>query len=164
MSEVTLIIDDKEVKAMEGMTLLDAARSVGIDIPTLCYHEKLAPYGACRLCTVEIIRDQRSRLVASCVYPVEDGLIVKTESEPVVNGRKMLLHMMIARCPAVKEVQADVLAIQHNLNSREEVALENGRNLKATFDQLEEEQELLAEKGLDETKLEIETQPEKEED
>ena len=76
MSEVTLIIDDEEVKANEGMTILEAARTAGIDIPTLCHHERLAPYGACRLCTVEIVRGQRSRLVASCVYSVEDELIV----------------------------------------------------------------------------------------
>jgi len=105
MSEVTLIINDEEVKAEEGMTILEAARSVGIDIPTLCHHEKLAPYGACRLCTVEIIKGQRSRLVTSCVYLVEDGLIVKTESEPVIKGRKMLLELMWARAPGVQPLR-----------------------------------------------------------
>jgi len=105
MSEVTLIINDEEVKATEGMTILEAAQSVGIDIPTLCYHEKLAPFGACRLCTVEIVKGQRSRLVASCVYPVEDGLIVKTESEPVIEGRKMLLELMWARAPGAQPIR-----------------------------------------------------------
>lgn len=105
MSEVTLIINDEEVKAKEGITILKAARSVGIDIPTLCHHEKLAAYGACRLCTVEIISGQRSRLVTSCVYPVEDGLIVKTESEPVIKGRKMLLELMWARAPGVQPIR-----------------------------------------------------------
>jgi bidirectional [NiFe] hydrogenase diaphorase subunit len=102
MSEVTLTINDIEVKAEEGTTILEAARSAGIDIPTLCYHEKLAPYGACRLCVVEIVKGQRSRLVTSCVYPVEDGLIVKTESEPVIKIRKMLLELMWARAPGVQ--------------------------------------------------------------
>ncbi len=92
--EVTLVINDKEVKARQGMTILEAAQSVGIDIPTLCYHKKLTPCGACRLCAVEIVRGQRSRLVTSCVYLVEDGLIVKTESEPVIKIHKMLLEMM----------------------------------------------------------------------
>ena len=105
MSEVTLIINDEEVKAKEGMTILEAARSVGIDIPTPCHHEKLAPYGTCRLCTVEIVRGQRSRLVASCVYPVKDELIVKTESEPVLKGRKMLLELMWARAPGVQPIR-----------------------------------------------------------
>ncbi|MBE9469864.1 MAG: (2Fe-2S)-binding protein [Chloroflexi bacterium] len=105
MSEVTLIINDEEVKAEEGMTILEAARSAGIDIPTLCYHEKLAPYGACRLCMVEIVRGRQSRLVASCVYPVEDGLIVKTESDRVTKGRKMLLELMWARAPGVQPIR-----------------------------------------------------------
>ena len=105
MSEVTLIIDDEEVKANEGMTILEAARTAGIDIPTLCHHERLAPYGACRLCTVEIVRGQRSRLVASCVYPVEDELIVKTDSEPVIKIRKMLLELMWARAPGVEPIR-----------------------------------------------------------
>ena len=105
MSEVTLIINDEEVKAEEGMTILEAARSAGIDIPTLCYHEKLAPYGACRLCMVEIVRGPQSRLVASCVYPVEDGLIVKTESDRVIKGRKMILELMWARAPGVQPIR-----------------------------------------------------------
>ncbi len=103
--EVTLVINDKEVKARQGMPILEAAQNAGIDIPTLCYHKKLTPYGACRLCTVEIVKGQRSRLVTSCVYPVEDGLIVKTESEPVIKIRKMLLEMMWARAPGVQAIR-----------------------------------------------------------
>jgi len=105
MSEVTLIVNDVEVKANKGMTILQAARSVRIDIPTLCSHEKLAPYGACRLCTVEIIREQQSQFVASCVYPVEEGLVVNTESEPVIRGRKMLLELLCARAPGVQALR-----------------------------------------------------------
>lgn len=100
MREVTLEIDGRQIKAKEGMTILEAARNVGIDIPTLCYHEKLAPYGACRLCTVEISRNKRTRLVTACVYPVEDGLVVKTESPRVIKIRKMLLELMLASAPA----------------------------------------------------------------
>ena len=54
MGEISLKIDDREVKAEEGTTILEAAKSVGIDIPTLCYHPALSPSGACRLCSVEI--------------------------------------------------------------------------------------------------------------
>lgn len=104
-AEVTLFINDKEVKAAQGMTILEAAQSVGIDIPTLCHHENLTPYGGCRLCTVEIIQKQRSRLVTSCVYPVEEGLKVQTESEPVIKVRKMLLEMMWSRAPGVKAIR-----------------------------------------------------------
>lgn len=99
MSEVTLTINDKQVKAKEGMTIVEAAESAGIEIPTLCHHKQLAPYGACRLCTVEIVRGNRSRLVTACVYLVEDGLLVKTESEPVVKIRKVLLELMWAKAP-----------------------------------------------------------------
>jgi len=102
MSEITLNIDGKEVKAKKGMTLLEAAESIGIEIPTLCHHKDLMPYGACRLCTVEILKGQRSRLVASCVYPVETGLTVKTESEKVIKGRKLILEFLWARVPDVE--------------------------------------------------------------
>jgi bidirectional [NiFe] hydrogenase diaphorase subunit len=105
MDEVTLIIDDTVVKADKGTTILEAARAAGIDIPTLCSHEKLAPYGACRLCTVEIVKGQRSQLVASCVYPVEEGLVVNTASKPVVKGRKMLLELLWARAPGIQALR-----------------------------------------------------------
>jgi len=105
MSDVTLKMNDKEIKAKEGMTILEAAQNAGIDIPTLCHHEKLAPYGACRLCIVEIIKGRRSRLVTSCVYTVEDKLIVKTESEPVVKIRKMILELIWATAPGVEAIR-----------------------------------------------------------
>jgi bidirectional [NiFe] hydrogenase diaphorase subunit len=105
VEEVTLLINDREVKARRGMTILQAAQSAGIEIPTLCHHEKLAPYGACRLCTVEIVKGKRSRLVTSCVYPVEDGLVVKTESEPVIKVRKTILEMMWSRAPGVQAIR-----------------------------------------------------------
>jgi NADH dehydrogenase/NADH:ubiquinone oxidoreductase subunit G len=76
----TLIIDGQEVHAEEGQTLLEVARANGIEIPTLCYHPLLEPYGACRLCTVEVIRRGRSRLETSCTHPAWDGLVVKTRS------------------------------------------------------------------------------------
>jgi heterodisulfide reductase subunit A len=105
MDEVTLEIDGKEVRAKEGMTILEAARSIGIDIPTLCYHRALTPYGGCRLCIVEIFRERRSRIVTSCVYPVEEGLVVKTKSDNVIRDRKMLIELMLARAPKAKVIQ-----------------------------------------------------------
>ncbi len=102
---VTLTINGREVQAPKGATLLDAARSAGIDIPTLCHHDKLQPYGGCRLCTVEITKGSRSRLVTSCVYLVEEGLKVETETESVNRVRRMLLEMMWAQAPGVQEVR-----------------------------------------------------------
>lgn len=99
MKSIKLKIDGKTIEAEEGMTILQAARGAGIDIPTLCYHEKLSPYGACRLCTVEIIKDSRTRLVASCVYPVEEKLLVKTDSGRVRKIRKMVLELLLPLAP-----------------------------------------------------------------
>jgi len=98
---VTLKINGKDVKAKPGMTVLEAARSADIFIPTLCYNEKLSNYGACRLCTVEITSRGRSRMVASCLYPVEEGLEVQTESERVVKNRKVILELILSRWPWV---------------------------------------------------------------
>lgn len=105
MSEISLEIDGRGVKAEEGMSILEAAKSAGIDIPTLCYHPALAPFGACRLCSVEITSHGRSRLVTSCNYPVEDGLIVNTKSPDVIETRKVLCELLLARCPNVKVIQ-----------------------------------------------------------
>jgi bidirectional [NiFe] hydrogenase diaphorase subunit len=105
MSEILLQIDGREVKAREGMTILEAARAVGINIPTLCYHEKLEPYGACRICTVEIETRGRTRLVAACLYPVEPNLVVRARSEKVVKIRKMLLELMLAHAPEAGALQ-----------------------------------------------------------
>lgn len=105
MSEISLEIDGRGVKAEEGMSILEAAKSAGIDIPTLCYHPALAPFGACRLCSVEITSHGRSRLVTSCNYPVEDELIVNTKSPDVIETRKVLCELLLARCPNVKVIQ-----------------------------------------------------------
>jgi len=105
MSEILLQIDGREVKAREEMTILDAAQSVGIFIPTLCHHEKLEPYGACRICTVEVESGGRTNLVAACVRPVEKNLIVRTRSEKVDKVRKMLLEEQLAHAPDSVELQ-----------------------------------------------------------
>ena len=97
---IEIIIDGKKIWAKEGSTILEAARMIGIYIPTWCYHEALTPYGACRLCSVEITTAAgRTRLVASCLYPAEDGLQVKTNSERVERLRKGIIELLLARCP-----------------------------------------------------------------
>ena len=105
MHEVILTINDRSVMAVEGMTILQAAQSEGIEIPTLCHLPRLTPAGACRLCTVEISKGGRSRLVVSCVYPVEEGLEVQTESERVRKGRKLILELLLARAPGVQALR-----------------------------------------------------------
>jgi len=102
---VNLIIDGVRVQAEEDSTILEVAKFYGIDIPTLCYHEQLTPYGACRLCMVEVEDGKRTRLVASCLYPVREGIKVKTHSEKVMKGRKLILELLLARCPNSKTLQ-----------------------------------------------------------
>lgn len=98
-NEIVIQIDGKEVKATEGMTVLEAAQKADIFIPTLCHHEKLAPFGVCRLCTVEIDVSGWTKLVAACLYPVEQDLVVKTRSEKVDKIRKMILEFLLAHAP-----------------------------------------------------------------
>lgn len=99
MSEIHLQIDGREVEAREGMTILDAAKKVGIDIPTLCHHEKLEPFGGCRICTVEAETRGRTSFVAACLYPVAPNLVVRTRSEKVDKIRKTILEEMLAHAP-----------------------------------------------------------------
>jgi bidirectional [NiFe] hydrogenase diaphorase subunit len=111
MKEILLQIDEKEVKAAEGMTVLQAAQSAGIFIPTLCHHEKLEPYGACRICTVEAEVRGWTRLVAACLYPVAQDLIIRTRSEKVDRIRKMILEFLLAHAPDSPQLKA--LAVEY---------------------------------------------------
>lgn len=101
---VNLIIDGKNIIAQENTPLLEAARSAGIDIPSLCAHEAVSRSGACRLCVVEIKKGNRTRIVTSCLYGVEEGLVVNTKSERVLNVRRLVMELLLARCP-----ESDVL-------------------------------------------------------
>ncbi|MDI6641168.1 MAG: 2Fe-2S iron-sulfur cluster-binding protein [Elusimicrobiota bacterium] len=112
-------IDGKIVEIEKSQTILEAAKSIGVYIPTLCYHPALEPYGACRLCLVEITKEQWngwSRLVASCAYPVENDLIVYTNSEKVIKARKFILELLLARCPESEVIQnlAQKYCISHS--------------------------------------------------
>lgn len=102
---ITLSIDGQKVEVENRTPCIKAAASVGIKVPTLCYHEAVEPYGACRFCTVEVVRRGRSRFVTACNYPVEEGIEVFTASEKVVHLRKLILESLLARCPEVKFLQ-----------------------------------------------------------
>jgi bidirectional [NiFe] hydrogenase diaphorase subunit len=106
MDEINLKVDGQAVRARRDQTILDVARTLGIRIPTLCQHDQLAPYGACRLCLVEIRRGKSSRLVASCGYYVEEGLEILTDSERVRKVRGLLLELLLSMMPHSREVQA----------------------------------------------------------
>jgi len=100
-----LTIDGINFNAPKGWTVLETARFLGIKIPTLCYHEGLSAWGGCRLCIVEIGRGDKTKIVTSCTYPVEEGLTVKTATKRVINARKMILELLIAQCPTSKKLQ-----------------------------------------------------------
>ena len=106
MSDILVTIDGKEVKASGGMTVLEAAQSAGISIPTLCHHEKLEPFGACRLCIVKVQVGDWSKHVVSCVYTVEENLVVTTRSEKIDKIRKMILELQLAHAPDSPELMA----------------------------------------------------------
>lgn len=113
---VHLTIDEHPVEVVEGRTILEACREFGFDIPTLCYHPALEPYGACRLCVVEATMPGRAgRLVASCVTPCEEGMAVLTASEPVQRSRRLTAELLLAEGynhPAM-------LALAHDLGVKE---------------------------------------------
>ncbi len=100
-----LQIDGQEVAAQQGMTVLEAARRAGIEIPTLCHHEELEPYGGCRLCIVEIEDRGRTKMVVSCVYLAADGLVVRTRSEKIDRIRRTILELLMAHAPDAFELQ-----------------------------------------------------------
>ncbi len=102
---IKLTINGKEIETREGLTLLDVFRQNGIRVPTLCHHEAVTPYAACRLCLVEVAAGPRKMLTASCMYPASDGIEVETESERAVKARRIVAELLLARCPEVPEVR-----------------------------------------------------------
>lgn len=88
-----LVIDGKNVKAKEGTTILDAAKQIGISIPTLCYSDEMEHLGGCRVCSVEIERNGKKNIVTACSYPVEEGLKVTTKSKRIDVIRKTILEL-----------------------------------------------------------------------
>jgi len=113
---ITLYINGLEVSVERGSTLLEAAQFYGIPIPTLCHMEGLSPYGACRLCVVEIGEGPKARLVSSCTYPAEQGLKVRTASSRVLRARRMVLELLLATCPQSKTIQD--LASAHDVRQQ----------------------------------------------
>ncbi len=102
---ITFELNGFDVTVEIGTTLLEAAQFFGIPIPTLCHMEGLTPYGACRLCVVEVGEGPGARLVSSCNFPAQDGLKVRTASERVLRARRMVVELMLASCPQSKTIQ-----------------------------------------------------------
>jgi bidirectional [NiFe] hydrogenase diaphorase subunit len=102
---IRFTINGQPVQAREGWTVLETARQYGIEIPTLCFHPAVQPMGSCRLCVVEARQNGFSRVVASCISPVQEGVAVLTHSEEVQNVRRWVLEMLLAACPASKQIR-----------------------------------------------------------
>ncbi len=102
---VTINIDGQHIEVVEDSTILKAAERAGIWIPTMCNCEHLEPYGVCRLCSVEVVRGRRSRIVTACNYPVRAGLTIHTNSSRVTSIRKVIMELMLSRWPNVRVVR-----------------------------------------------------------
>ncbi len=121
MNTIKLTIDGKEITAEQGVTILEAAKNNGIEIPTLCYHESVALYGACGVCTVEV--EGMPKLLRACSAKASDGMVVHTDSERVVKSRKIALELLMSdhtgdcvgpcslNCPAGTDCQGYVKLI-----------------------------------------------------
>lgn len=111
---IRLTIDRRAIEVAEGETILQAAREHGISIPTLCYHEALEPYAACRLCVVELA-SARGKQVAACAQACEEGMVVLTDSPAVQAARRMTAELFMAsgaHLPLVRAV-ARAMGVEH---------------------------------------------------
>lgn len=97
MSGVNLTIDDKKVTVEKGTTILKAAKKLGIEIPHLCYRDDLAPFSGCRICVVEV--EKAKNLIASCSYPVAEGMVVYTDTPRVKKARRMVIELLLSDHP-----------------------------------------------------------------
>jgi len=98
-------IDEQEIEGKEGQTILEVAQTIGIDIPTLCHHKGLEPYGACRLCIVEVNVGNGWEIDTSCTRPIEDNMRIHTSSERVKKFRKLNAELLLARCSDAEKVR-----------------------------------------------------------
>lgn len=101
---VSFVIDGNSVTVDKGKTILEVANELNINIPTLCYHKALSPYGACRLCVVEISTAGQKRIQSSCVSVVREGSVVRTDTSELLNIRRTMMQLILARAPGSEKV------------------------------------------------------------
>lgn len=119
---VTLTIDNKQVSVAKDATIYDAAKAAGVNIPILCHDKKLKPFGACRMCLVEV-EQMKGRLIPACTTPVTEGMIVRCSTEPVEKARKLVLELLMLNhpldCPVCDkggDCELQNLAFDHKVN------------------------------------------------
>lgn len=105
MTTISLTIDGQPVTAMPGESLLAVARRNGAEVPSLCHHPMLVPYGACRVCLVEVKKNGRKKITTSCNYEVLPDIEVRTDTPEVLRHRKAVLELLLALAPDAPAVQ-----------------------------------------------------------
>lgn len=136
---ISLTINGVEVAVERGSTILEAAQFLGFPIPTLCHMEGLSPYGACRLCVVEVGEGRGARLVTSCTHPVQEGLKVRTASNRVLRARRMVVELMLASCPQSKTIQdlaSEIGVRQQRFRQEQEDCILCGRCVRMCAEQM----------------------------
>ena len=133
MESLKIQIDNREIEASAGMTILQAAENAGIKIPTLCHHRDFIPSGSCRICVVEL--EGSSRLTGSCHTPVADGMVIRTKSPKVLSARKATVELLLAghTGPCVMDFRAAQCDL-HKIASDLEVAPPSQRNAYLDLD------------------------------
>ena len=129
---IKLNIDGNDIEVEEGTTLLEAARKINIDIPTLCYMKGINEIGDCRMCLVEI--EGRRNLVASCIQKAEEGMVVRTNTEKIYNARRTMLQLILSEhnrsclsCTRNGNCELQKLAIQFNIDDIEYEGTKEGK-------------------------------------
>jgi len=104
----------REYDGKYGAGMLDTLRYYGYEVPSLCHHEAVTPYGACRVCLIEVVDKRgRSKITTSCNYPVQEGIDVRLDTAEVVKHRAMSLEMLVAMAPASASLRA--FAAEHGV-------------------------------------------------
>lgn len=102
---VSFTLNDEKLEVEEGTTILEAALDADVKIPNLCYHEEVSPYGACRLCLVEVNQNGNSSLKTSCQTTITEGLEVRTDSEEVLEKRNIIFELLLAKAPESEKLR-----------------------------------------------------------
>ncbi|HEY3357698.1 MAG TPA: 2Fe-2S iron-sulfur cluster-binding protein [Polyangia bacterium] len=103
--KVTFTIQGRSVRGVHGESLLGAVRRAGFEVPSLCHHEAVSAYGACRLCLVEVQKGRKRKVTTSCNYPVQEGITVLLDTEKVVRQRRVVFQLLLAMAPAAAPVR-----------------------------------------------------------
>lgn len=135
MSKIKISINNREVEAYEGQTVLEAAKNNGIHIPTLCYLKDVTGTGACRVCQVEV--EGAKTLCAACVYPVRDGMVIKTNSQRALDARRRVVELIVSNhskdcLSCIRNTNCELQRLCQELGVREDAFA--GEKSEPTFD------------------------------